>query len=133
MTVLLRSRSLMRGILHAQDDKANANTTVNATTCVNITHSPSLATLTDWDSEEDNSQHSTADINTTAAPDTPDSNSTEESKERDPPIVDCCTEVDYSRRVEIAKSAGFIYDEVTGVDSILQSLTPHERKFLADR
>ena len=131
MTVLIRSRSLMRGILHAQDDKtktANANTT-----CVNITHSPSLATLTDWDSEEDNSQHSTADINTTAAPDTPDSNSTEESKERDPPIVDCCTEVDYSRRVEIAKSAGFIYDEVAGVESILQSLTPHERKFLADR
>jgi len=43
----------MRGILHAQDDKANANTTVNATTtCVNITHSPSLATLTDWDSED---------------------------------------------------------------------------------
>ena len=110
MTVLIRSRSLMRGILHAQDDKtktANANTT-----CVNITHSPSLATLTDWDSEEDNSQHSTVD---------------------NPPIVDCCTEVDYSRRVEIAKSAGFIYDEVAGVESILQSLTPHERKFLADR
>ena len=127
MTVLLRSRSLMRGILHAQDDKtktANANTT-----CVNITHSPSLATLTDWDSEEDNSQHSTADINTTAAPDT----STEESKERDPPIVDCCTQVDYARRVEIAKSAGFIYDEVAGVESILQSLTSHELKFLADR
>ena len=107
MTVLLRSRSLMRGILHAQDDKtktANANTT-----CVNITHSPSLSTLTDWDSEEDNSQHST------------------------PPIVDCCTEVDYARRVEIAKSAGFIYDEVAGVESILQSLTSHELKFLADR
>ena len=100
----------MRGILHAQD-KTTGNTN---TTCVNITHSPSLATLTDWDSEEDNSQHTT-----TAA--------------EVPPIVDCCTEVDYERRVEIAKSAGFIYDEVTGVDSILQSLTPYELKFLADR
>ena len=114
MTVLIRSRSLMRGILHAQDDKTAKNT------CVNITHSPSLATLTDWDSEEDNSQHSTADINTTTAAEVP-------------PIVDCCTEVDYARRVEIAKSAGFIYDEVTGVESILQSLTPYELKFLADR
>ena len=95
----------MRGILHAQDDK-----TKTANACVNITHSPSLATLTDWDSEEDNSLHSTV-----------------------PPIVDCCTEVDYARRVEIAKSAGFIYDEVTGVESILQSLTPQELKFLADR
>jgi len=119
----------MRGILHAQDDK---NKTANATTtCVNITHSPSLTTLTDWDSEEDNSQHSTANINTTIV--YQDSNSTEESKEREPPIVDCCTEVDYSRRVEIAKSAGFIYDEVTGVESILQSLTLHELKYLADR
>ena len=108
--VLIRSRSLMRGILHAQDDKTK---TANATTtCVNITHSPSLATLTDWDSEEDNSQHSTADIT---------------------PIVDCCTGVDYERRVQIAKSAGFIYDEVTGVESILQSLTPHELTLLADR
>ena len=102
----------MRGILHAQDDKTANNT------CVNITHSPSLATLTDWDSEEDNSQHSTADINSTTT---------------EPPIVDCCTELDYARRVEIAKSAGFIYDEVTGVESILQSLTPQELKFLADR
>ena len=116
MTVLLRSRSLMRGILHAQDDKTK---TANATTtCVNITHSPSLATLTDWDSEED-SQHSTADINNTAA--------------EDLPIVDCCTELDFARRKEIAKSAGFIYDEVAGVESILQSLTAHELKYLADR
>ena len=125
MTVLLRSRSLMRGIFHHNNHGTNSkNTTANTTTCV-ITHSPSAVTLADWDSwEDDNSPQRNGDGDNTTTNNEVDTNL--------PPIVDDCTELDHARRVEIATSHGFIYDEASGVKSILAALTPHELKYLAD-
>lgn len=49
-----------------------------------------------------------------------------------PRLIDDTTPAEHSRRVAIASSHGFVYDETTGVKSILSSLTAHEMKFLSD-
>ena len=114
----------MRGIFHHNNHGTNSkNTTANKTTCV-ITHSPSTVTLADWNSWEDDDSQRHGDGDITIIDNNEDTNL--------PPIVDDCTELDHARRVEIATSHGFTYDEASGVKSILQALTPHELKYLAD-
>eukprot|EP00571_Detonula_confervacea_P007245 CAMPEP_0172329822 /NCGR_PEP_ID=MMETSP1058-20130122/61082_1 /TAXON_ID=83371 /ORGANISM="Detonula confervacea, Strain CCMP 353" /LENGTH=370 /DNA_ID=CAMNT_0013047013 /DNA_START=28 /DNA_END=1140 /DNA_ORIENTATION=+ len=126
MTVLLRSRSLMKGIFHhggnSEDFKEGKG--INRHACV-ITHSPSATTLADWE-DDDSHNYQCSD----AAIDEPPTNS--EAHLNLPPIIDDCTELDHSRRVETAESHGFTFDEAHGVESILHALTPHERQFLAD-
>lgn len=135
MTVLLRSRSLMSGIFHhhhhhngavnSTDDKEGNVSDVAA--CV-ITHSQSTATLADWEDDSSSSQWASGGDATNDSLPQPTSN----SDSLLPPIIDDCTPLEHSRRIEIAKSHGFAYDEVHGVESILQALTPHERTLLAD-
>lgn len=47
-------------------------------------------------------------------------------------VVDDTTPLEHSRRVAIASSHGFHYDETRGVASILESLSPHEKQSLSD-
>lgn len=115
----------MRGIFHhggnSEDSKEGKGTNRHA--CV-VTHSPS-ATMTDWeDDDSHNSQSSDAVIDISPRNGVSHLNL--------PPIIDDCTELDHSRRVEIAESHGFTYDEAHGVKSIWEALTSHERYFLAD-
>lgn len=48
------------------------------------------------------------------------------------PFVDDCSSAEHARRVAIAQSHGHVYDEESGVQAILSSLTSHECKFLSD-
>ena len=118
MTVLLRSRSLIRGIFHHHHhhgDDENDNIK-----CV-ITHSPTAttnaATLADWD---DGNSRGEDDI------------VIDDESSHLPPIVDDVTDLERARRVEVASSRGHAYDEDIGVTSILRALTSRERSSLPD-
>ena len=47
-------------------------------------------------------------------------------------VIDDTTPLEHSRRVELASSHGYIYDETLGVQSILEALTPNEIQSLSD-
>ena len=119
--VLLRSRSLMRGIFHhkCHEHSPTPNKDIVSGECV-VTHSSSSATLSSW--EDDDSQN--------------DDNSYSQCVDSRGvsllPIIDDTSELEHSRRVAIASSHGHTYDETKGVQAILNSLTPRERKHLAD-
>lgn len=127
MTVLLRSRSLMRGVFHHnhhshQDNRENSSVSTEGSTsdivCV-VTHSHpnhSNAPLDNWGNDSSCETK----------------NKPPSAIDNLPPIIDDCTERDRSHRAEIAKSHGFVYDEAQGVKSILHALTPRERKSLED-
>ena len=115
---LLRSRSLMRG--YFDHDHTAAATKAKSNACV-VTHSSSILSLDSWGGE-DNSWEL---VKENSEKENPDGSFL-------PPIIDDCTELDHSRRVDIASSHGFSYDETYGVQSILDSLTSHEKKYLAD-
>ncbi|KAL7540408.1 hypothetical protein ACHAXR_012048 [Thalassiosira sp. AJA248-18] len=87
------------------------------------THSSSGATLAEW--EDDDSQFNNDKYNGQRI-------RINNAQQPLPPIIDDCTELDHSRRVEIAQSHGFTYDEQHGIESIMNALTPHERTLLAD-
>jgi len=134
MTVLLRSRSLMRGIFHHhhhQTGPANEKGNVSNNAACVITHSHAVTPLSDWNNYDDPSSTSSSQYDDADNA----NNNISQSPSRNnnlPPIIDDCTELDRVRRVEIAKSHGFVYDEVHGVESILHALTRHERTLLAD-
>lgn len=124
--VLLSSRSLIRGLfLHHNDHQKNTYHP-----CI-ITHSESSSlypakleeastvelSSSDYENEQTERQQQ-------KQPDEEDNNL--------PPLIDDCTELDYSRRIDIAKSHGFDYDEDQGVQSMLDALTPHERQHMSD-
>ncbi|KAL7539972.1 hypothetical protein ACHAWF_006559 [Thalassiosira exigua] len=120
MTVFLRSRSLMRGIFHHHQGEhvvSDAKGGTGSKSSCFITHSPSTA---DWD--EESSRSSNDDTQPVLR----------RNDEALPPIIDDCTELEHSRRVEIAESHGFTYDEAKGVEAIMNALTSHERLHLAD-
>jgi hypothetical protein len=122
MTVLLRSRSLMRGIFH-HTHQVDKDKDVTTTSCVSILHSTPSATFAEWeddkeDDDDDNEFQSIAESN-------PATNSSIN-------LIDDATPLEYSRRVALASSHGYIYDETLGVQSILAALTPHEIQSLSD-
>ncbi|KAL7438686.1 hypothetical protein ACHAXM_006569 [Skeletonema potamos] len=128
MTVLLSSRSLVRGlflITHHNDGQKNSYQP-----CI-ITHSESSLYPTEY--EEASTVESSGD-------ECYDSIEQQRANLDDgrlddntlPPLIDDCSELDHSRRIDIAKSHGFDYDEDKGVQSILDALTPHERKHMSD-
>lgn len=112
---LLRSRSLLRGSFDHEQTNATRHKSENSRSCV-VTHSQSSFSLESWGEETSFREENL---------------SKQFSKEL-PPIVDDCTKLDHERRVAIATSNGFAYDEASGVKSILNALTPREKKFLAD-
>lgn len=65
-------------------------------------------------------------------PDSSPVSSPERSDHNLPPLVDDCSPAEHARRVVIAQSHGYEYNEEMGVQAILSSLTPHECKYLAD-
>ena len=106
--VLLRHRSLMKGVF----DNDNS---MEPSSCIIVTHSTSDESLWPLLSA---SEHS---------------NETSYNEVDDlPPLVDDCTPIDHSRRVDIARAHGHEYDEEMGVQAILSSLSSHEQQFLAD-
>ncbi|KAL9182560.1 hypothetical protein ACHAXT_013212 [Thalassiosira profunda] len=118
---LLRSRSLMSGMFHhhrGSNDGATGSKKGKSGAC--IIHSQSTATLAEWDEE---SSHS-SDGQRASPPQRVDANM--------PPIVNDCSDLEHVRRIEIAKSHGFTYDEESGVQSILEALTSHERRIMPD-
>lgn len=128
MTVLLSSRSLVRGlflITHHNDGQKNSYQP-----CI-ITHSESSLYPTEY--EEASTVESSGD-------ECYDSIEQQRANLDDgrlddntlPPLIDDCSELDHSRRIDIAKSHGFDYDEDKGVQSILDALTPHERQHMSD-
>ena len=115
----IRSRSLMRGVLLRTDEsQRKREEDQKRTTSICITH-PSCASLTDWAPLE--SEEERYDVATSTR-----------RREVPPEVVDDCTDLDTARRTEIAKSNGHSYDEQTGVQLILDALTPKERLHLAD-
>lgn len=134
MTVLLRSRSLVRGIFHhnrhdrrhdgdGESGEGTDEAAVPHVACV-ITHPRSNATsFDDWGNHRDPSPSLCGGEAKNSIPPPIDDL---------PPTIDDCTELDASRRVEIAQRHGFVYDEADGVASILRALTPRERASLAD-
>eukprot|EP00584_Thalassiosira_punctigera_P015926 CAMPEP_0172557452 /NCGR_PEP_ID=MMETSP1067-20121228/73307_1 /TAXON_ID=265564 ORGANISM="Thalassiosira punctigera, Strain Tpunct2005C2" /NCGR_SAMPLE_ID=MMETSP1067 /ASSEMBLY_ACC=CAM_ASM_000444 /LENGTH=362 /DNA_ID=CAMNT_0013346537 /DNA_START=59 /DNA_END=1147 /DNA_ORIENTATION=+ len=117
MTVLLRSRSLMRGVFHHHHHHHH-HQKKGEFDCV-ITHSHTVTPLSDWEHDGDSYNCGGGSHDLPASDDLP-------------LTIDDCTKADHSRRVEMAKSRGFEYDEAKGVESILHALTPHERTLLAD-
>jgi len=120
MTVLLSSRSLVRGLflLHHEDYQNNTHHP-----CI-ITHSESslYQATTSVDQQQQQQQQQQQRENLYEG--RPNNNF--------PPLIDDCSELDHSRRIDIAKSHGFDYDEKQGVQSILDALTPHERQHMSD-
>lgn len=114
MTVLLRSRSLMRGIFHhhhADDNRGGGSTRDARCSCV-ITHSSSVATISDWDDDCSDYDY--------------------DRRRLPPPVVDDVTDLERAKRVEAASSRGHVYDEEGGVESILRALSSSERASLSD-
>ena len=119
MAVLLSSRSLVRG--HFLDENKN-------TSCCIITHSRT-------GTSSNTGESSTADEHDFAQQRTNlDDEAGQRLQENDnlPPLIDDCSDLDHKRRVAIAKSHGFDYDEEKGVQSILDALTPHEKQHMSD-
>ena len=118
MTVLLRSRSLIRGIFHHHhgEDDENNNSNNNSKFVITTHSSPTTsATLADWD-DDDNSRGREEDGGSHPLP----------------PIVGDVTDLEHVRRVEMASSRGRVYDEDGGVTSILRALTSRERSSIPD-
>lgn len=124
MTVLIRSKSLMRGLfLHHND-------------CEKQSFHPCIIT------HHSEGPFYPAKLEETSTDDSSSSSSDEEydnivdrgvqPQQQLPPLVDDCTELETARRIDIAKSHGFTYDEDFGVKSILEALTPHEKEHMAD-
>ncbi len=132
MTVLLRSRSLIKGIFH-HAHQVDKDKDVATMSCVSILHSsPSFATFADWEDDNDydeNESQSIAERNSAT-------NSSINSMPMTPVVSvlidDETTPLEHSRRVALASSHGYIYDETLGVQSILDALTPHEIQSLSD-
>eukprot|EP00986_Skeletonema_menzelii_P002367 scaffold647_cov150-Skeletonema_menzelii.AAC.14 len=125
MTVLLSSRSLARGLFHHHNDFDINN---SYQPCI-ITHSGTscnpnkLGEASTGKSSGDEKQHRTnIDVGSRRLED--DNNL--------PPLIDDCSELDHSRRIAIAKSNGFDYNEEQGVQTILDALTPHEKQHMSD-
>jgi hypothetical protein len=136
----------MRGIFHhhvdgetkTKDDVAAAGaagastTTTTSTSCVSILHaSLSIATLANWEDEDDDEDslsiaaaNYSIGIGSSSNP-MPMTTTTVS-------VVDDTTPLEHSRRVAIASSHGFHYDEKLGVASILESLSLHEVQSLSD-
>jgi len=147
----------MRGIFHhhhhhhhhADNDNDNENNAVAAaastttttkpttTSCVSILHSsPTVATFAEW---EDGNANDDDDYHDTTAPysstndlmiATPQSTMPMPMPMKD--VIDDTTTLEHSRRVALASSHGFIYDETLGVQSILDALTPNDIQSLSD-
>ena len=122
MTAHLRSRSLMRGSFHPNSNGTDESQRSNH--ILVVANSSSDQTWADWESP------SRCGGGARTGP--PPPRRRRRSGPRLPPIVDDCTALDHSRRVEIAASRGHVYDEVAGVASILAALSPGERSRLAD-
>ena len=134
MTVLLRSRSLIRGIFHhhhGEDDENNNGN--NNTKFIITTHSSPTASaaLADWD-DDDNSRGREEEDGGGGVIVVIDDDDESPSHPLLPPIVDDVTDLERARRVEVASSRGHAYDEDGGVSSILRSLTSRERSSLPD-
>mmetsp|Transcript_10102 Transcript_10102/g.21090 ORF Transcript_10102/g.21090 Transcript_10102/m.21090 type:complete len:379 (+) Transcript_10102:56-1192(+) len=121
---LLRSRSLLRGSFDHEQTNATRHKSEHFRSCV-ITHSQSSFSLESWGDEKDAPQQS--------KPSFREENLAKQFSKELPPIADDFTKLDHERRVAIATSNGFSYDEASGVTSILNALTPREKKFLADK
>ncbi len=120
---LLRSRSLLKGSFDQDKTNSTCLQREDSRSCI-ITHSQSSFSLESWGEENDVSQRSDLSQREEIPP--------QEYSNEVPPLVDDCTQLDHERRVAIATSNGFIYDESSGVIAILNALTPREKKFLAD-
>jgi hypothetical protein len=110
MTVLLRSRSLIRGTFYHNRGEENDK-------CV-ITHPPSAASLADWD--DDSRREGGGAVDGSPRPPLL------------PPVVDDVTDLERARRAEAASSRGRAYDEIRGVESILRALSSSEVASLPD-
>ena len=124
MTVLLRSRSIMRGVFHHNHNHNHKKGQPNAQhaplpSSVTIHHSPSTVTFADWESDSDEEKN-VDQLELIGGGD--DWEHIDKQQ----------TELEYRRREQVAALHGLAYDEESGVKSILQALTPHEFKFLAD-
>ena len=107
----------MRGIFHHQSNDVAKNEGDIRHDLFVTCHSDSVVSLTDWDDDNSNDANY---------------NSSNNDDAHLPPIIDDTTELEHARRIEIANSHGFTYDEEHGVQVILNALSPHEKKHLAD-
>ena len=127
MTVLLRSRSLMRGVFQTTKKNALIAGTTGAAIasgCIIITHSTSVATLSEWDDYDADCDNDNNDDRELA--------SSNKHQQRSF-VIDDTTELEHQRRIETAKiQHGVIYNERSGVQTILESLTHTERLLLSD-
>ena len=127
MTVLLRSRSLVRGIFHhhhhhhvASDEGKDGgvpprNPNPPTPSCV-ISHSPTIVTLADWDDDDHDDHENDHDRIASPAAD----------------VVDDVTDIELSRRIEHSLKCGRVYDEKLGVRTIRDALTSFELSSLSD-
>ena len=137
----------MRGIFNHHHEHEHGTDAVKEYKPCIITHSQSTATLSEWDadSDSDKSNERLPIFKYVSSPsnanDSKPKIKTNKKKKKEPagikenklpPIIEDTTELEHSRRVEIATSHGFTYDEAHGVQSILGALTPHEKEHLAD-
>lgn len=120
MTVLLSSRSLVKGIFHHQNNDNPCIITHSGKSCYSTKlKEVSTHELSDDDESFDRYQQ-------------PQQLQRSDNDNNLPPLIDDCTELEQSRRTAIAKSQGFDYDEEQGVQKILEALTPHEKQHMSD-
>jgi len=123
MTVLLSSRSLVRGIFHHQNNDRQCIITHSGTSCY-PTKLEEASTEESSDGDDDYESVERQQLLQQQRRSENDNNL--------PPLTDDCTELDQSRRMAIAKSQGFDYDEEQGVQTILDALTTHEKQHMSD-
>jgi len=128
MTVLLSSRSLARGLFHQNDYDKN-----NYHPCI-ITHSGTTLYPTKLD-EAPTEESSDDDEYESVERQQQQLQQQQQQRTNNNnlhPLIDDCSELDHTRRVAIATSHGFDYDEEQGVQSILEALTSHEKQHMSD-